>query len=166
VLNQMYSRAIGHIGINTDDIVRSVKWYCEVFGFQLLTPVNEIELSDDSECTRRCKAILGDCVRRFKIARIIAANGVVIEFFQYDDIEGEIPCRTSGIYHPGLVHLCIIDEDIEGMIKRIIQFGGKQRSNIFTEVEGTAYKCAYCEDLEGNVIEITTHSSDRMYANI
>jgi catechol 2,3-dioxygenase-like lactoylglutathione lyase family enzyme len=165
----MYPRTIGHIGINVKNIEKSLEWYCKVFGFQPLTPVEEVDVTDGSADGERLKNILGKGVKKFKIARICAGAGLGIEFFQYMEMENGVPDKRVDIYHPGWVHICIVDEKVEELVKRITDNGGKQKSDIHFDIcQGIVqpYKCVYCEDPEGNLIEVTSHGPEMMYANM
>ena len=64
-----------------------------------------------------------------------------------------------------MFHFCLVDPNIEGLAKRIIDMGGKQRSDIWALFEGEPFKAVYCEDPWGNLIEIYSHSTELMYAN-
>lgn len=165
----MYPRTIGHIGITVNNIEESVSWYCKVFGFQQLSPFEEVDVTDGSDDGERLKDILGQDVKKFKIARISAGGGIGIEFFEYMDMVNGVPNQRADIYHLGWAHLCIVDEDVEALVKRITDHGGKQISKIHHDIcQGIVqpYQCVYCEDPEGNVLEVTSHNPEMMYANM
>lgn len=161
----MYPRTIGHVGLTVVDIEKSVKWFCDVFGFTILTPIEEIAVNDESIGSVNAREMLGDDVRRFKIARICDGSGTALEFFQYLEIDGsDISRRTMNVRDPGWVHICITDEDIEGLKQRVQEHGGTCTRAI-GEGENTPYKTCYCRAPDGIVIELATHSSERMYSN-
>jgi len=56
------------------------------------------------------------------------------------------------------------DPDVEGLAKKIVEHGGKQRMPIREYYPGEKpYKMVYMEDPFGNIIEIYSHSYELHY---
>ena len=51
------------------------------------------------------------------------------------------------------------------MVQRIVEAGGKQRSQVWTVFEGEDVQVCYCEDPFGNVLEIISHRYEQIFAN-
>lgn len=157
-------RAFSHVGLNITDMDAAISWYERVFGFTLIAPPVTFK-QDGSEMGEVLADLLGEQIKEVKIAHLSASGGVGLELFQF--IEPESKRYASNDYwQGGFFHLSIIDPNIEEAIDRIVTNGGKQRSKIWESVPGTEYKMAYCEDPDGNLIEIYTHSVERMYSNL
>ncbi len=57
------------------------------------------------------------------------------------------------------------DPDIEGLAKKIVERGGKQRMPVRDFHPGEKpFKRVYCEDPFGNIIEIYTYSYETTYS--
>jgi len=66
----------------------------------------------------------------------------------------------------GLFHLCVIDEDVEGLAARIDKAGGDHYSEVWQIFEDDdQYTLTYCRDPYGNLVEIYSHSHERIYSN-
>jgi len=67
-------------------------------------------------------------------------------------------------YQTGIFHFCVKDPDVEGLAKKIVEHGGKQRMPIREYYPGEKpYKMVYMEDPFGNIIEIYSHSYELHY---
>jgi hypothetical protein len=65
----------------------------------------------------------------------------------------------------GFFHICLVEPEIEAMVKRIEETGGKLRSKIWQLFADKPYKIAFCEDPFGNIIELNSHSTERVWSN-
>ena len=66
----------------------------------------------------------------------------------------------------GLFHLCVIDEDVEGLATRIDEAGGDHYSEVWQIFEDDdQYTQTYCRDTYGDLVEIYSHSHERIYSN-
>jgi len=59
-----------------------------------------------------------------------------------------------------IFHFAIIDPDIENLVRRIAETGGKSRSQIWR-----FFPDKLCEDPFGNTIEIYSHSTEQTWSN-
>ncbi|VEF46753.1 glyoxalase family protein [Bacillus freudenreichii] len=157
-------RAFSHVGLNVTDMDAAISWYERVFGFSLIAPPVTFK-EDGSEMGEVLTDLLGEQIKEVKIAHLSAAGGVGLELFQFIEPKSK-RYSAHDYWQGGFFHLSIIDPNIEGIVDRILTNGGKQRSKIWPAVPGTEYQMAYCEDPDGNLIEIYTHSVERMYSNL
>ena len=156
-------RALNHIGITVSDIQKAISWYEDVLGFRRIMGPRRLEAN--LEATGESGHVLGPRFRRALQAHLVTANGVGLELFQFLDPHTETPDENMEYWKQGYWHLCFTDPDIEGLVSRIVETGGRQRSDIFDFVPGTDRKLCYCEDPFGNVIEIFSHSYEQTFAN-
>ncbi len=161
-MTKPYPRAFSHIGLSVRDIERSYKFYTEVLGFYTIMPPTEVE-QDDSAIGIMCDRVFGPGWGRFKIAHLSTADKVGIELFEFPDNyppENNLEYRKLGIFH-----FCIQDPDVEGLAKKIVEAGGKQRMPVSEYYPGEKpYRMVYCEDPDGNILELYSHSYELTYS--
>ena len=106
------------------DLEKAVDFYSTVFGFNVIMEPTEIE-HDESAIGMMCDDIFGKGWGSFRIAHLATAEGVGIELFQFPN--AEIRQNNFEYWKTGIFHLCVEDPDVEGLTKRIVEHGGKQR---------------------------------------
>ncbi len=160
-----YPRAVTHVGVTVTDMEKAIHWYRDMFGFQLLAgPVDLV--GDDSHFGILARDIFGAGFRKGRLAQLTGSNGVCVELFQFDEPSGEKRAANFEYWKTGIMHFTIIEPDIENLVRRIAETGGKCRSKVWTLFPGKPYKIAYCEDPFGNIVEISTHSTEQTWSNL
>ncbi|MGB8435243.1 MAG: VOC family protein [Burkholderiales bacterium] len=156
-------RPINHIGLTVPDVFAAIDWYRDVLGFAHIMGPRVLEAT--SEGTHETPSIFGSRFRKAYQAHMLAGNGVGLELFQF--IEPAVESRADNFeyWKIGVFHVCVTDPDIEGLARRILQAGGRQRVPIFDFVPGLPYQLVYCEDPWGNVIEVFSHDYTEVFAN-
>ncbi len=166
-MEKVYPRGFSHVGISVKEIEKVVKWYNEILGFYILMEPTIVK----NESDKKTKSAFGEIVdvvftegfQDFKIAHLSTADGVGIEFFEFPETKGDYKFDP---YTPGVFHIGVQDPDIEGLAKKIVENGGKQRFPIMTYYPGEKpYRMVYMEDPWGHIVEIYTHSYDLHYAD-
>ena len=95
-----------------------------------------------------------------------SANGVGIEFFEFVEPRTETPADNFPWREVGVSHICVLDPEIDDLVARIEESGGRMRTSRVREVyEGDPYRWVYCEDPFGNVVEIYSHSHEQVHSN-
>jgi catechol 2,3-dioxygenase-like lactoylglutathione lyase family enzyme len=156
-------RPLNHIGIGVSDIDAAIRWYAEVLGYRVFAGPTTISLEADTR--GHAKDVLGPRFRSLKIAHLSTGGGVGVELFQsidppHRDRESDIEFDRSGPFH-----LCVTDPDIDGLIAKIVETGGKQLSKVWDDrPPGNVFKMAYCSDPFGTILEIHTHSYEVVQA--
>jgi catechol 2,3-dioxygenase-like lactoylglutathione lyase family enzyme len=158
-------RAVGHIGISVPDLDAAISWYGEVFGFDLIVTPHEIDVGKDSLFADMCIDVFGPALRRVKVAHLASANGTAIELFQFMEPAYERPEENFQYWRGGIFHFCVVAPDIEEQVRVIEAAGGRQRSEIRSLWVGRPYRACYCEDPWGTIIELTSHSHERLQSN-
>ena len=161
----LYPRVVTHVGVTVTDMAKAIEWYRAVFGFQLLAGPAEL-VADDSHFGMIGRDIFGANFRRGQLAQLSGANGVCIELFQFDQPRSEVRPDNFEYWKAGIMHFTIIEPEIEKMVQTIAESGGKARSKVWTLFPGKPYKIAYCEDPFGNIVEISTHSTEQTWSNL
>jgi catechol 2,3-dioxygenase-like lactoylglutathione lyase family enzyme len=94
---------------------------------------------------------------------LATADGIGIELFQFAN--GERRQKNFEYWKTGIFHLCVQDPDLEGLAKRIVENGGRQRMPVRYYYPGEKpYRMVYCEDPFGNIVEIYSHSYELTYS--
>jgi catechol 2,3-dioxygenase-like lactoylglutathione lyase family enzyme len=159
-------RAIAHIGISVPDLDAAVDWYCRVFGFERIRPELEVDLDAviDAKVTAMCAEIFGERFRRMRVAHLATANGTALELFEFIEPPNE-PGEVFAYRRSGIFHFSIVAADVVEQVRLIEASGGTRRSTIAPCFEGQPYEAAYCADPWGTVIEVQSHSHERMMSN-
>ena len=147
--------AIAHVGISVPDVERASRWYQDVLGLDPLGAL--VTVSDRNRHARRVAAdVLGDCVGGFRQSHLAGANGVALELFEFESTPYELR---------GLFHVCMTVDDVPATAKRIAATGGRQSSRVWQIVEHEPFLTCYCRDPFGNIVELYSHSHERVYSN-
>lgn len=158
-----YPRAMSHFGLSVPDLEAAVKFYQEVMGWYIIMPPTKIT-RDDSDIGIMCTDVFGEDWTEFKIAHTVTSDGIGVEIFEFPNNE---PVEEEfKYYRTGLFHFCIQDPDIEGMVKKIVEHGGKQRMPIREYYKGDKpYRMCYVEDPFGIIFEVYSHSYELTYSS-
>ncbi len=157
-----YPRAMSHIGLSVPDLEAAVKFYRDVMGWYIIMPPSKVE-KDDSDIGIMCSDVFGEEWTDFKIAHTVTSDGIGVEMFEFPDNEqaGDFNYKKTGLFH-----FCVQDPDIEGLVKKIVENGGKQRMPIREYYKGEKpYRMCYVEDPFGIVFEVYSHSYELTYSS-
>jgi catechol 2,3-dioxygenase-like lactoylglutathione lyase family enzyme len=162
-----YPRSFNHVGIGVSDLESAIAWYRNVFGFTVLREPFEVRADDGSYGGRQAVDVLGPRFRHMRMAHLASGNGTGIELFQLLDPPHERRPISLEFWKNGFFHICITDPDVPAAVARLVAHGGKQLSEIWqVEPNFAEYQICYCEDIFGNILEIYSHSYERIYGGI
>jgi catechol 2,3-dioxygenase-like lactoylglutathione lyase family enzyme len=139
---------VDHVGVTVTDLAAAIDWYGAVFRLRL---VKGPELLGDDE--ERIRDIFGPELRRFRIAQVgPAGGGTRLQLFEFDD--PPVERRPDGFEYlkTGFSHISIACPDVAAGVTRLEAHGGRRRSAVYGTPPGPVY--CYCEDPDGNVIEL------------
>ncbi|SHJ99363.1 lactoylglutathione lyase family protein [Rubritalea squalenifaciens DSM 18772] len=157
-----FPRTFSHIGLSVPDIDQAVSFYSEVMGWYLIMKPTEIIEDKDTAIGQMCIDVLGTGWESFKIAHMSTGDKIGIELFAFK--KNERP-KEFDYWKTGTFHFCVQDPDIEGLVKKIVEHGGKQRMPIREYYpDEKPYKMVYVEDPFGVIFEIYTHSYELTYS--
>jgi catechol 2,3-dioxygenase-like lactoylglutathione lyase family enzyme len=111
------SVAFNHVGQCVTDLARSKRFYCELLGFAFQREVNPPD--DVSAKLLGLDAPLG------MTATYLGRDGLVLELLHF-----AAPGRTAGyrpraMNDPGLTHISLSVDDLEGVLAKIADYGGE-----------------------------------------
>lgn len=150
---------VGHIGLCVPDIHQAVDWYCDVFGLELLDGPRELA-AHNGEDADMLTDVFGS---GFKLARIaqLEAGGVGLELFEFVEPSSGRTAPAS-YFHEGFSHVCFTVPDIDSMVTRIRESGGKIRSEVWRPHPQLPYRFVHFEDPYGNLLELHSHPNRQM----
>jgi lactoylglutathione lyase family protein len=158
-----YPRAFSHIGLSVPDIKEAVRFYEEVMGWYVVMRPTEVLEEGDSAIGIMCTDVFGEGWKTFTIAHMVTSDGIGVELFQFSNSEKAV--NNFEYWKSGVFHFCIQDPDVEGMVKRIVENGGKQRMPIREYYPGEKpYRMCYVEDPFGIIFEVYSHSYEVTYS--
>jgi hypothetical protein len=97
-----------------------------------------------------------------EIAHMSTGDKIGVEMFEFKN--NETP-KDFDYWKTITFHFCVQDPDIEGLVKKIVAHGGKQRMLIREYYPGEKpYKMCYVEDPFGLIFEVYFHSYELTYS--
>jgi lactoylglutathione lyase len=109
--------SFNHIGQCVTDLARSQRFYCELLDF---TFEREINPPDDMSAQ-----LLGLAPPLGMSAVYLVRDGLVLELLHFAADGQTQPYRPRAMNEPGLTHLSLSVEDVDGTLARIPEFGGE-----------------------------------------
>jgi lactoylglutathione lyase family protein len=159
---ETYPRTFSHIGISVPDVEKAVEFYTTVMGwYQIMSPT-EIREESDTAIGRMCIDVFGSGWSSFRIAHMSTGDRVGIEIFEFPNNDSP---KNFEYWRTGTFHFCVQDPDIEGLVQKIKEHGGKQRMPIREYYPGDKpYRMCYVEDPFGLIFEVYSHSYELTYS--
>lgn len=149
-----------HIGITVSNIDKAVNFYSDVFGWEV---IKEPQKSVEDNTTIRLNDVFGKGWESFQVAHLLTPDGIGIEIFEFSEESKEN--EEFDYARLGVFHFCIQNPDPEKLLKKIVEYGGKQRMPIRKHYpDEKSYRMVFCEDPFGNVFEIYSHSYELINA--
>ena len=159
-------RAVAHVGISVPDLEAAVDWYCKVFGLEKISENGEVDASAGGPIEALCADIFGKDFKRMKLAHLASANGVAVELFEFVEPKYEPPTDNFAYWRGGIFHFAFVAKDPEHLAEVIVENGGRRRSKLDHLFEGRPVRACYCEDPWGNIVEVISHSHERVFSNL
>jgi catechol 2,3-dioxygenase-like lactoylglutathione lyase family enzyme len=111
------SVAFNHVGQCVTDLERSKRFYCELLGFTLQREINP---PDDLSAK-----LLGLDPPLGMTATYLGRDGLVLELLHFDAPGQTRPFVRRGMNEPGLTHISLSVEDLEGVVAKLPDYGGE-----------------------------------------
>lgn len=159
----VYPKSFSHIGITVPDLEKAVKFYSEVMGWYVIMEPTEVKEESETAIGKMCIDVFGEGWGSFRIAHLATGDKIGIELFEFKESKEQRPVFNP--FGSGLFHYSVQDPDIEGLVKKIVAAGGKQRMPIREYYPGEKpFRMCYVEDPFGVVFEIYSHSYEMTYS--
>jgi catechol 2,3-dioxygenase-like lactoylglutathione lyase family enzyme len=160
------ARAIAHVGITVPDLDAAIEWYSKVFGMRKVKEPGELALGLNGPIDDLCVDIFGEDFQSVRLAHLSAANGVIVEIFEFTNPPYEKSEPSFAYWRGGIFHFAVIAEDVEHLVDVITENGGRRRSMIGRFFEDKDLRAVYCQDPWGTVIEVISESDERAWSNL
>lgn len=159
----LYPRSFSHIGLSVPNLEQAVEFYSEVMGWYIVMQPTVIKEESETAIGQMCIDVFGCGWQSFKIAHMVTSDGIGVEIFEF--LNSEKPEDNFEYWKAGVFHFCVQDPDVEGMVKRIVAHGGKQRMPIREYYPNEKpYRMCYVEDPFGIIFEVYSHSYEVTYS--
>lgn len=159
----VYPKAFSHIGITVPDLDAAVRFYQDIMGWYVIMNPTSVEEEHETAIGQMCIDVFGTGWGNFRIAHLATSDKIGIELFEFKQAAEKRPDFNP--FQSGLFHFSVQDPDIEELVKRIVDAGGKQRMPIRAYYPNAKpFKMCYVEDPFGIVFEIYTHSYEMTYS--
>ena len=157
-----YPKTFSHIGLSVPDLDAAVQFYREVMGWYTIMEPSEVFEESESAIGKMCIDVFGSGWGGFRIAHMSTGDKIGVELFEFRNNKKP---EEFEYWKTGTFHFCIQDPDVEGLVEKIIQHGGKQRMPIRKYYpEEKPFRMVYVEDPFGVVFEIYSHSYELTYS--
>lgn len=161
--SKTYPKTFSHIGITVPDIEKAVKFYTEVMGFYVIMEPTEVKEENETAIGQMCIDVFGEGWGSFRIAHLSTGDKIGFELFEFAESKNLKPVFEP--FRSGLFHFSVQDPDVEGLVKKIVDAGGKQRMPVREYYPNDKpYRMCYVEDPFGTVFEIYSHSYELHYS--
>jgi catechol 2,3-dioxygenase-like lactoylglutathione lyase family enzyme len=132
--------AFNHVGQCVTDLDRSKRFYCELLEFTL-----EREIQPPDETSARLMSLTPPLAMT---AAYLVRDGLVLELLHFAAPGQTVTYRPRTMNEPGLTHLSLSVDDLDGVLARIAEFGGEviASSNIGAGV--------FVRDPDGQLLEL------------
>ncbi len=132
--------AFNHVGQCVTDLERSKRFYCELFGFVVEREITPPDVG--SAQLLSLAAPLG------MTAAYLVRDGLVLELLHFAAAGQTQPFRERTMNEPGLTHISLSVDDVDGVCARVPEFGGVviESSNIGAAV--------FVRDPDGQLLEL------------
>jgi len=156
--------AFSHVGVTVPCIQPAIDWYIETLGYYLLVGPLEV-LEDDTNLGKAAAGIYGAGFTRFQFAHLAGIDGIGLELFEFDSPKSRRRDDNFEFWLGGIYHFSLTTPDVPAMVHRIVEAGGRQRSDTLDINPEKGYQIVYCEDPWGTVIELCSHPYAQLWAS-
>ena len=140
--------AFSHVGICVSDLERSLRFYCEGLGFEL------IESHTVGTEFGKLMEVEGHIVLQ---SRFVTRDGARIELLRFDEPGHHGPAARRPMNQLGLTHLSVRVQDVDAAAAVVRKLGGSVFDHTRTRLsnpDGSSMDFVYCTDPDGVRIEL------------
>lgn len=156
--------AFSHVGVTVPNIQPAIDWYVDILGYYLLVGPLEV-LEDETNLGKAAAVIYGTGFTRFQFAHLAGIDGIGLELFEFDAPKSQRREDNFEFWLGGIYHFSLTTPDVSAMVQRIVDAGGRMRSEILDINPDKGYQIVYCEDPWGTIIELCSHPYAQLWAS-
>ena len=134
--------SINHIAISVPELDKALKWYQEVLGFVIVRGPSVLS-ADDPNVGNALQDIFGLEFKKLRIVWLSSNNGIGFEIFQFVEPKS-LENIQSQYWKGGIIHISITEPNIENLVKKISETGGKQLSKIWELNPKKQHRLVFC----------------------
>jgi catechol 2,3-dioxygenase-like lactoylglutathione lyase family enzyme len=143
-------RALDHVGVTVDNLERSLAFYCDLLGLDI------IEVSEGHN-----GSVVGLPEARMRIADVATGDGTVLELIEYT-AERSAPSPPAH-NAPGCAHIGMRVADLDATLDTLGTAGTQPAGEPMLVVDGLAWagtRIAYVRDPDGSLIELVQRPAE------
>lgn len=156
--------SLTHVGLTVLGVRAVMDWYVDILGFEVVLPPQK-NIHNGSLAGDVVKDMFGDGFEGLETCMLRSANGACLELIRFITPASEQREDKFEYWRTGLFHICVAERDIDALITRILDAGGKQISAVWPLYKDQPYRAAYCADPWGNILEVFSHDTVETFAN-
>ena len=137
----MKERSASHVSLRVSDIDRSTRFYTEFLGGRVV-----MDISFDADYI---ESVFGAPPGTAAQMRFIVFDDITVEIWEF---RPGPPIPATDQTSVGLMHFCLMVEDVVGTVRRVESAGGRAPFPI--RQFGPSGHFVYIEDPDGNVVEL------------
>lgn len=137
-------QGIHHTGVSTPDLDRAIRFYCELFGFELLSRFTKPPGSPGMDAMLALPGV------GFQAA-LLRSGQTLIEVFEFSAPEPARAEAARRVCDHGLTHLCFQVDDVDAEYARLAAAGMRFHC---APQSGDGARYVYGRDPDGNAIEL------------
>ncbi|MCH2173456.1 VOC family protein [Myxococcota bacterium] len=143
-------QGIHHTAISTGDLDRSLRFYRDVLGFELMMDHRWEQGTDNMDRTMNLRDTSARCV-------LLRTTNAMIEIFEYESPRPAPGDPARPLCDHGITHLCLEVDDIDAEYDRLVKAGMHFHS---PPVQNDGARMTYGRDPDGNAIELIEFQRD------
>lgn len=137
-------QGIHHTALSTGDLERSLRFYRDVLGFEVVMDHRWPRGTPNMDRTMDLPDTAARCV-------LLRAANAMIEIFEYESPSPEPGDPNRPLCDHGITHLCLEVDDIDAEYARLVEAGMRFHA---PPVQNDGAKMTYGRDPDGNAIEL------------
>lgn len=135
-----------HPAIVVHDLERATRFYCEAFGFRMLS--DALERWQDNPAVDAAIGLENSAA----MGRMLAGHNCYLELFEFQRPASTAPApKTLSAAALGIRHICFYTDDIEQEYQRLLELGALP---LGYPQKKQGVSAVYIRDPEGNILEL------------
>jgi catechol-2,3-dioxygenase len=104
--------------------------------------------------------------KKLRLLWLSSNNNIGFEIFQFINPKSVEDSKQSEYRSSGMIHISITEPNVEDLVKKVTETGGKKVSKIWELNQEKNHRLVFYEDPFGNIIETYSHSYEQIHANV
>jgi catechol 2,3-dioxygenase-like lactoylglutathione lyase family enzyme len=140
--------AIHHVAISTGDMERSLKFYRDLLGLEVIMEGGWESGSPESQMAEKINALKAPAAKM----ALLKTGNAMIEIFEYSSPQPKSGDPNRPVCDHGITHICLDVTDLDAEYDRLKAAG--MTFHCPPQMLGRSVKTTYGRDPDGNVVEL------------